>query len=149
MEPDRRSKPSIQGLPPAAAAVVLTTIYPFFTASAIAPLVGGLPNAQEAGGIVICLLILMVSPISYPITPWLSLQKGRQRTTALLILGAVASVTAPEIVVFPLFASYTFWGIAESLSPVLREGILEGGDGKEDDDSSGSTESYRAKSTWE
>ena len=66
-----------------------------------------------------------------------------------IAVNSVCFRVTPEIVVFPLFASYTFWGIAESLSPVLREGVFEGGYGSEDDDSSGSAESYRAKSTWE
>lgn len=149
VEPDHRSKPSVQGLPPAAAAIVLVTIYPFFTASGVAPLLGGLPNAQETGGILISLLILMVSPIPYRIAPRLSLQRGRRKATALLILCVGACALAPELILFPLLVAYTFWGIAESLSPLVAEGILERKGDVGDDDSSDSPESYRASSSWE
>lgn len=149
VEPDHRSKPSVQGLPPAAAAIVLVTIYPFFTASGVAPLLGGLPNAQETGGILISLLILMVSPISYRIAPRLSLQRGHRKATSLLILCVGACALAPELLLFPLLVAYTFWGIAESLAPVATEGILERKGDVGDDDSSDAPESYRASSSWE
>ena len=156
VEPDRRSKPTTQGLPASAGGVLLATIYPFFTAAAVAPLLGGLPSAQETGGLMICLLILMVSPIPYPIAPKLSFRRGR-RALPIFLVAAAVTIAVPEYVVFPLFALYTFWGIAESLTPALAGGIL-GGAGEEDrsgslesspDEASEATRSYRARSTWE
>lgn len=138
VEPDRRSKPTTQGLPASAGGALLATIYPFFTAAAVAPLSGGLPSAQEAGGLMICLLILMVSPIPYPIAPKLSLRRGRRTLPIFLVAAAIVAIAVPEYVIFPLFALYTFWGIAESLTPALAGGILGGA---REEDRSGSLES--------
>lgn len=41
---------------------------------------------------------------------------------------------------FPLFVAYTFWGIAESLTPVVAAGIMEGKGDTGDDDASGSSD---------
>ena len=156
LEPDRRSRPAIQGLPASAAGALLVTIYPFFNAEAVAPLVGGLPSAQEAGGLVICLFILMVGPISYPVAPRVSFRRGSRAASILFAAGAVAAIAIPQYIVFPAFAVYVFWGIAESMTPVLADGILEGNPGDEanivQDDSADRTRvspTYRARSTWE
>ena len=155
LEPDRRPRPTTQGLPASAAGALLVTIYPFFNAEAVAPLVGGLPSAQEAGGLMICLFILMVGPISYPVVPRVSFRRGSRAASILLAAGAVAAIAIPQYFVFPAFAVYVFWGIAESMTPVLGEGILEGNAGDDganivQDDSADRprvSSRYRARST--
>jgi phosphatidylserine synthase len=152
VEPDHRSKPTTQGLPVSVSAVVLATIYPFFTESVAAPWMSGLPDPQEIGGIMICLLILMLSPITYPLTPRRSSEACGRYTVVLVAAAAVGAILVPETIVFPAFVSYTFWGVAES----LKEGMFEtsGGSGvpsEEGDpqDRSDGLDSYRARSTWD
>lgn len=153
VEPGPRSNPTTQGLPAMAAGSLLATAYPFFNAPAVAPLLGGIPNAQELGGLMICLLILILSPIPYAVIPRLSVAKGARLNSTALVAGGVAALFVPQYVVFPAFAIYTLWGIIESVTP-FADGILDGDDddggpsiGEPDD--SESSRGYRARSTWE
>lgn len=152
VEPGPRSSPTTQGLPAMIGGTLLATTYPFFNAPAVAPLLGGLPNAQEVGGLTICLLILIVSPIPYAVIPRLSVARGSRRDSFALVAGGVAALFAPEYVVFPAFAIYTFWGIIESVTP-FADGLLDSDD--EDGgpsigpDEPNAGRGYRARSTWE
>ncbi len=150
IEPDRRSKPTTQGLPAPASAAGLAAIQPFLTGSVVAPLLGGLPSTQEVGGIMICLLILMLSPVTYRVAPKFGFEEERRGPTLLVIAAVIAAALAPETLVLPLVVGYALWGIAESVSPVMTEGILEG-PSEEDgvEDTADSTRSYRPRSTWE
>ena len=104
----------------------------------------------------ICFLILMMSPIPYPIAPKLSFRRDRT-LPIFLVATTVVAIAVPKYVVFPLFALYTFWGIVESLTPALAGEIL-GGAVEEDrsgslesspDEASAVIRSYRPQSTWE
>lgn len=155
VEPGPRANPTTQGLPAMAAGLLLATTYPFFNAPAVAPLLGGLPNAQEVGGLMICLLVLTVSPIPYALIPRLSLKKGGRLNAVAMMAGGVAGLIVPQYVVFPVFAVYTFWGIIESVTPVFGDSMMDRDDdergpppGSRDDDSE-SSQGYRAGSTWE
>jgi phosphatidylserine synthase len=152
VEPGPRSNPTTQGLPALVAGTLLATTYPFFNAPGVASLLGGLPNAQEVGGLTICLMILTISPLPYAVIPPPSLAKGHRLNTTALVLGGIAALVAPRYVVFPALAVYTFWGIIESVTP-FADGILhdddKGGPSVGPPDDSESSRGYRARSTWE
>jgi len=153
VEPGPRGNPTTPGLPAAAAAVLLTTAHPFFMAPLVASALGGLLDAQGVGGVMICLLILMVSPVPYPVVTF-GRARGSGLKVASAVLGGVAALALPAYVVFPVAVGYTFWGVGESVSPILTEGMLHGGR-EEDRAAEGRGEDppddgrYRPRSTWE
>jgi hypothetical protein len=155
VEPGPRGNPTTPGLPAAAAAVLLTTAHPFFDAPLVASTLGGLLDAQEIGGVMICLLILMLSPVPYPVVTVGREPRSRRKTIGAALAG-VAALIAPAYVVFPIVVGYTFWGVGESVTPILTEGVLHGGveedrmnrreRGEDPADHDGR---YRPRSTWE
>jgi phosphatidylserine synthase len=155
VEPGPRGNPTTPGLPAAAAAVLLTTAHPFFGAPPVTSVLGGLLDPQEVGGVMICLLILMVSPVPYPVVTLGRERRSRVKAAAAALVG-VAALALPAYVVFPLAVGYTFWGVGESVSPILTEGVLHGGveedrlnQGDRGEDSPDYDGRYRARSTWE
>jgi phosphatidylserine synthase len=155
VEPGPHGDPTTPGLPPAVAAVLLTTAYPFFAAPSVASALGGLLDPQEVGGVMIGVLILMVSPVPYPVVTFARIRASPFKTAA-VVLGAVAALLLPVYVVFPAATGYIFWGVGESVTPMLAEGVLHGGREKErvaehrrGEDSPNYDDRYRARSTWE
>jgi hypothetical protein len=101
----------------------------------------------------ICLLILMVSPVPYPVVIFRKASRSRFERAA-AALTAVAAFTLPAYVIFPLAVAYTFWGVGESVTPMLTEGVLHGGREHErvaerGEDAPDYDGRYRARSTWE
>jgi phosphatidylserine synthase len=153
VEPGPRGNPTTPGLPAAVAGALLTTAYPFFGATPIGAALGGLPDAQEVGGVMICLLILMVSPVPYPVVTYHAARRSRLggAAAALIVIGVLA---IPAYVIFPAAVAYTFWGVAESVTPMLTQGVLHGGREQErvverGEDAPDYDGRYRARSTWE
>jgi len=77
VEQGGHAKRSFHGLPSPTAGMILATIYPFFTAPAVAPIMNGLPSTQTVGILMISLAVLMLSHIPYPLVPKLSLRNPR------------------------------------------------------------------------
>ena len=155
IEPGPRGNPTTPGLPAAVAAVLLTTAYPFFGAPLVASVLGGLLDSQEVGGVMICLLILMVSPVPYPVV--IPSKRGRSPMKIVgVALAAAAALTFPVYFVFPVAVGYTFWGVGESVTPMLTEGVRHGGveadrrpPGESGEDGPDYNSRYRPRSTWE
>lgn len=151
VEPGPRANLTTQGLPAVVAGPLLASFYPFFGASALGSLLGGFTGAQEVGGVMICFLILMISPLPYPVLPRLRSESGLGLRGVLLLTGLAAAIVFPNYVVFPALATYAIWGIAESVTPVLAEGMLdaEGGSANPEEDDEDRIRPYQARSTWE
>ena len=134
------AKRYFHGLPSPTAGMVLATVYPFFTADALAPVLGGAPSAQTIGTLMVVLAALMLSHIPYPIVPRLSLRTRAATVTSLLLaLWAGTALSAPEYAIFPVLCAYTLWGVARSTflglldrlpdqDPLLDEADADDGD---------------------
>jgi len=115
IEQGGQAKRNFHGLPSPTAGMILATIYPFFTAPAVLPLLGGLPSSQMVGLVMIALALLMLSHVPYPLVPRLSF-RGTGATIASIALlgGAVAAISIPEYFIFPFLGTYTVWGVTRT-----------------------------------
>ena len=115
VEQGGHAKRSFHGLPSPTAGMVLATVYPFFTAPGVVPLLGGVPSVQVVGILMIVLALLMLSPIPYPLVPRLSVNGARAALSSLILLACVsAALTIPEYFIFPFLGTYTLWGVTRS-----------------------------------
>lgn len=116
IEQGGHAKRSFHGLPSPTAGMVLATAYPFFTAPAVERLFGAPPSAQVVGILMICLALLMLSHVPYPLVPRLSI-RGARAALIWMILSAfgVAALVVPEYVIFPLLGTYTLWGVTRGM----------------------------------
>ncbi len=115
VEQGGHAKRSFHGVPSPTAGMLLATIYPFFTAPALLPYLGGLPEPQTVGIFMIVLALLMLSHIPYPIVPRLSFRNARATVASILLLGCVfAAVSVPAYFLFPFLSAYVLWGLARS-----------------------------------
>ena len=115
VEQGGHAKRSFHGLPSPTGGMVTATVYPFFTAPAVAQITGGLPSAQIVGILMVILSGLMLSHVPYPLVPRLSIRSGRATVSSLVLVGcAVSALVIPEYFIFPLLGLYTLWGITRS-----------------------------------
>ena len=126
VEQGGHAKRSFHGLPSPTAGMVLATVYPFFTAAAVAPITGGLPTTRTVGILMILLSVLMLSHIPYPIVPRLSFRTWRSVAASVYLIScAAAAVVIPEYFVFPTLCVYTLWGVSHSTFLGLLERLPE------------------------
>lgn len=126
VEQGGHAKRSFHGLPSPTAGMVLATIYPFFTAPAVAPIMDGLPSTQAVGIVMIALSVLMLSHIPYPLVPKLSLRNPRATAGSLFLAACGATaLTIPEYFIFPFLCLYTLWGVTRSTFLGLAERLPE------------------------
>ncbi len=126
VEQGGHAKRSFHGLPSPTGGMVLATVYPFFTAPTLAPILGGLPSTQMIGILMIVLSVLMLSHIPYPLVPRLSLRNRRATATSLFLTACAATaLTIPEYFIFPFLCLYMLWGVTRSTFLGLVERLPE------------------------
>jgi CDP-diacylglycerol---serine O-phosphatidyltransferase len=120
------AKKHFHGLPSPTAGMLLATIYPFFTHPQVAGWVGGLPQTQTAGMIMMGVALLMVSNIPYPMVPRVSFTT-RQGTFMTIFLGvsAILAIYTPERFIFPFLVIYTLKGVIQSFVLGLLDRLPE------------------------
>ncbi len=115
VEQGGHAKRSFHGVPSPTAGMLLATVYPFFTAAGLEPLLGGLPEPQTVGTFMIILALLMLSHIPYPLVPRISFRDTRATiATVLLLACALTVIIAPAYFLFPFLCLYVIWGLARS-----------------------------------
>ncbi len=115
VEQGGHAKRYFHGLPSPTAGMILATVFPFFTADALSPILGGAPSAQTIGILMVVLAALMLSHIPYPVVPRLSLRTPAATVVSLLLaVWAGTALSAPEYAIFPVLCAYTLWGVARS-----------------------------------
>jgi CDP-diacylglycerol---serine O-phosphatidyltransferase len=120
------AKKHFHGLPSPTAGMILATVYPFFTHPQVEGWLGGLPQAQTAGLIMMGVALLMVSNVPYPMVPRVSF-KTRQGTfmTLFLAVSAVLALYTPDRFIFPFLVFYTLKGVVQSFILGLLDRLPE------------------------
>ena len=126
VEQGGEAKSTFLGLPSPTAGMIVATVYPFFTAPAVAQFTGGLPTPQTMGFILIALALLMMSHVPYPLVPRISFRSIRTGVWSVILLGcAVTALTIPEYFLFPFLSLYTLWGVSRAVGLGLLERLPE------------------------
>jgi CDP-diacylglycerol---serine O-phosphatidyltransferase len=116
------AKQFFHGLPSPTAGMLLATAYPFFTAPAVADILGGLPPVRTIGVGVIGVALLMVSPIPYPVVPRVGFSTPSARFwTVFLGISAILALVVPQYFIFPFLAYYTVQGVVRSFLHGLQD----------------------------
>lgn len=114
------------GLPSPAAAVTLSSFYPFSQTAFFTEHLATWPWTQLIGGGMIVLGGLMLSHVIYPAIPRLSVRNRRGRVAIVSIVVAVGLlIWNPQLVVFPVGLTYMTYGVVMAVTVGLLERLPE------------------------
>ena len=127
MEQEGEAKRHFHGLPSPTPGIILATFYPFSqTAFFETYLADALPWPRVMGILLVLLGALMLSNIPYAIVPKLSFRSGKGILFSLwLFANLLVAIIFPAYYFFPMFLTYTAWGLVGSVIHGLLERLPE------------------------
>ena len=127
MEQEGEAKRHFHGLPSPTPGIILATFYPFSqTAFFETYLADMLPWPRVMGILLVLLGALMLSNIPYAIVPKLSFRSGKGILFSLwLFANLLVAIIFPAYYFFPMFLTYTAWGLVGSVIHGLLERLPE------------------------
>jgi CDP-diacylglycerol--serine O-phosphatidyltransferase len=127
MEQEGEAKRHFHGLPSPTPGIILATFYPFSqTALFETYLADMLPWPRVMGILLVLLGALMLSNVPYAIVPKLSFRSGKGILFSLwLFANVLVAIIFPAYYFFPMFLTYTAWGLVGSVIHGLLERLPE------------------------
>lgn len=116
IEQSGEAKRAFHGLPSPTAGMLLATYYPFSQTELFQQYLAGYTWSGAVGVGVILVSILMVSHVPYRVVPRLGFESPRRAIASSALLALfVALILNPRLLIFPLLAVYTAYGLVRAV----------------------------------